>query len=490
MTAPGAPAVLQRIPCRAATGGDLPTAWARSDQTARRRRRRSPAPTASRSSGTSAAPGSPNAGRGTLPAGSLVGAIALVSRGICTFVVEGRAGARRRRDRRSCSSTTGPARRTDPGAAVAAGGDDRRTSTARACAPCWPTHGGRTPMRVGRAVAGARDRPQRHDHELLVGRPDRVRAHELKPDVAAPGGQILSSTLPRTTRLDVRRLRRHEHGDAARRRRRGAAARAPPRLDDAAGQVGARLDGRRRPGPTRRGRRRRRCCSAAAASSACRGGRPAHLHRPDLALVRRPRRRSGAQRQRGAARPRRRRGRRRGHVAGRARARRRRPPGASLDAAGDRRRPPGGEVELPASHAVARAARPRARTTASSSCGRARVTRRVPYVFLVTRPQLAERAGAAAARSADGRHAQRRRPRRASTAIPPRRSAPPPTTRAADERDGAEHVYVTRVDRPAVNAGVSVLGRRPARDRPVVSRLARRERRAGLRRHAGRTSTT
>ena len=42
------------------------------------------------------------------------------------------------------------------------------------------------------------------------------------------------------------------------------------------------------------------------------------------------------------------------------------------------------------------------------------------------------------------------------TAIPPRRSATTPTSRRCNE-DGAETVYATLLDRPAVNIGVSIL---------------------------------
>ena len=52
--------------------------------------------------------------------------------------------------------------------------------------------------------------------------------HDLKPDVAAPGGAILSSTLKRDDRRAVRRLRRDEHGRAARLRGGGAAPAAAP----------------------------------------------------------------------------------------------------------------------------------------------------------------------------------------------------------------------------------------------------------------------
>ena len=115
---------------------------------------------------------------------------------------------------------------------------------------------------------GDPDGPRRRDHELLVGRPDRLRAlAEARHLGARPRRALVDAA--GDDRLDVLGLRRHVDGDAARRRRRGAAAAAAPGLDAVAGQVGADVDRRRRPGATRRARRRRRCCSRAPGSRTC-----------------------------------------------------------------------------------------------------------------------------------------------------------------------------------------------------------------------------
>ena len=134
-----------------------------------------------------------NAGRGTLPAGSLNGSIALIRRGVCTFVSK----AERAKaagaigviviDNRPGEANTIPVRLVLPGGSVA------DVDGARLEAYLAP-RGGRTTVRVGRAPL-----------ELPTGRSGIVTSfssagltafgHRLKPDVGAPGGQILSSTL-------------------------------------------------------------------------------------------------------------------------------------------------------------------------------------------------------------------------------------------------------------------------------------------------------
>ena len=85
------------------------------------------------------------------------------------------------------------------------------------------------------------------------------------------------------------------------------------------------------------------------------------------------------------------------------------------------------------------------------------VTRRIPYLFLVSRPALADaqvqplrRTQTGDTRSGTSRVTQYRYP------VAPFGNAPdqPPMV-----QDGAEHVYVTSIERPAVNAGVSILDR-------------------------------
>ena len=55
--------------------------------------------------------------------------------------------------------------------------------------------------------------------------------HMLKPDISAPGLDVLSSTPPKTTGRAVLGLRRHVDGDASRRRGGGAPSAAASRLD-------------------------------------------------------------------------------------------------------------------------------------------------------------------------------------------------------------------------------------------------------------------
>ena len=89
--------------------------------------------------------------------------------------------------------------------------------------------------------------PQRRDHELLLRRPDRLRARaEARHLGAGPRRPLVDAA--GDDRLDVLGLRRHVDGDAARRGRGGAPAAAASRLDAVAGQVGADVDRRARLG--------------------------------------------------------------------------------------------------------------------------------------------------------------------------------------------------------------------------------------------------
>ena len=91
----------------------IPTAGGRRDQTLVDVGSRHGDERRGRSTASSAAPsGDPNGSGNPLPRGSLAGTIALVSRGDCTFVVEGRARAGPAGATGSSSSTTARARRT------------------------------------------------------------------------------------------------------------------------------------------------------------------------------------------------------------------------------------------------------------------------------------------------------------------------------------------------------------------------------------------
>ena len=83
------------------------------------------------------------------------------------------------------------------------------------------------------------------------------------------------------------------------------------------------------------------------------------------------------------------------------------------------------------------------------------VTRRIPYLFLVSRPALA------AAQVLPLRRTQTGDTRSGTSRVSEYRYPVAPFGNAPDEppmvQDGAEHVYATTVERPAVNAGVSIL---------------------------------
>jgi minor extracellular serine protease Vpr len=136
----------------------------------------------------------PNAATNTLPPGSLTGAIALVSRGRCAIITKAlraqQAGAigMIMVDNRASEANGIPLRLPIPSGTIA----DLDGAEARAY---LAGRGGRAPVRVGRE-------PLQHD----IGRSGVVTSfssggptafgHVLKPDVGAPGGAILSSTLP------------------------------------------------------------------------------------------------------------------------------------------------------------------------------------------------------------------------------------------------------------------------------------------------------
>jgi minor extracellular serine protease Vpr len=136
----------------------------------------------------------PNAANNPLPRGSLTGAIALVSRGTCAIVTKAlraqEAGAvgMVMVDNRSGEANGIPFRLPFPGGTISDldGADVRAILAAR---------GGRAPARLGRE-------PVQHENgrsgvvtSFSSGGPTAF-GHLLKPDVGAPGGAILSSTMP------------------------------------------------------------------------------------------------------------------------------------------------------------------------------------------------------------------------------------------------------------------------------------------------------
>ena len=193
VTASEAPDVLTRIPFVRTAGAATPAAWVNADQQlvdvgTIMGRGGVPVPR-----DLCGPPGNLDGGLSPLPARSLTGAIALVSRGVCTFALK---AARVRAagatgivlvDNRPGEANGVPIQLEVPGGMIS----DLDGSVLRSY---LAGHGGRTAIRIGRE-------PQ----ELETGRSGIVTSfssggltafgHQLKPDVGAPGGQILSATL-------------------------------------------------------------------------------------------------------------------------------------------------------------------------------------------------------------------------------------------------------------------------------------------------------
>jgi minor extracellular serine protease Vpr len=189
----GAPANLRQIPFEA-PGGTVPGAWGTSDRTL---------VDVASITGTNGRPVNshlcglgrdPNLGRNPLPRGSLAGGIALINRGHCTFVAKAlnalEAGATGLVivDNREGEANPLPIQLPFPAGMVPNldGANLRAYLAAR---------GGRASIRVGPGIS-----------EILTGRSSVITSfsgggptafgHALKPDVAAPGGEILSASTP------------------------------------------------------------------------------------------------------------------------------------------------------------------------------------------------------------------------------------------------------------------------------------------------------
>ncbi len=395
--------------------------------------------------------------RGQLPAGSLTGAIALVERGVCPFTTKADAGEGGRRDRDRLLRQPRRRGQRHPCEARASGRDDRRPR--RRPSACVP-RGARRPDDDSHRPrpARARDRAQRRDHELLLRRPDRVRPRsQARRRRARRADPLLDAA--EYERLALRGVRRHDDGDAARRRRRGAAARAASRLDARAGEVGARLDRRRRLGRHRANAGGARDARGRRARITPERGRPPALHRSRLAVVRRPRRDATARRAApcSSASPTPATVPASWHVALAPQAA---TAGTSIDIPGAITVPPGGEADV-AVVARAGAGAPEGEDYGFVVLRKGGVTRRIPYFFLVDRPALADapivtlkRQQSGDTRNGTSRVSAYRYP------VAPFGNAPdtPPMV-----EDGAETLYQTLITRPAVNAGVSVISETPAR---------------------------
>lgn len=135
----------------------------------------------------------PNAGRNPLPRGALTGAIALVSRGACTFVSKARraraagAGGIVLVDNRPGEANRIPIALPLPGGMIA-DLDGARLREALAAV------GGRAPVRVSNTSERTETGRSGVVTSFSSAGPTAFE-HNLKPDVSAPGGQILSSTL-------------------------------------------------------------------------------------------------------------------------------------------------------------------------------------------------------------------------------------------------------------------------------------------------------
>ena len=330
------------------------------------------------------------------------GAIALVDARALPVPDEGAAGEGRRRDRDRLRRQPRGRGERDPGRSCRPGRDDREP---RRRAPRAPT---------SRATAAARRSASAAIQlELETGRSGVITSfssagptafgHDLKPDVSAPGGQILSSTLPESP------TRRASPSSTAPRWRRRTSP-APPRSCSSSTAAGRRSRSSRRssrrparPGPTPRARRRRRSRSRAAASSRCRAP-PTRRSSPtprrsrsklDVTRVTaRSRRCSSAFTDAGG---------RRRHLdvssctADRDHRRVDRPPG-------DGRRPARRRGELPV---VARAAprAPQGQNYGFVVLRKGNVTRRIPYLSSSSRPALATVDAVPLQEGADRRHA-------------------------------------------------------------------------------------
>ena len=394
-----------------------------------------------------------------LPAGSLNGAIALVSRG--DLHVRARrpsacSAAGRDRDRPRRQPARRGERRPDP--ARRPERDDLRLRRLRACASYLATsrrtHGdpgqpgsarSSTPSRSGIVTSFSSGgltalRPPAEAGRRRAGRPD-------------PLGHA------RELRWPLRRLRRNEHGCAARRRRRRACCSSTIRAGRRARSSRRSYPPLRPPGRTRRARSRRRCSRRGSGLINCRHReRPEALHGSGVALLRGPERdpRSRA-RSRSCSRSRTRAtGPERGPIEVKPQSS---PSGVEIIVPGARSRSPRAATLQVARHgACSRGRRPRRGVrlrcccAAATSSGRSRTR--------CSSRGRDSRAGADPAARTGSRRATRARASRAPrrTAIPSAAFGPAANYVGAPvNEDGAEALYRIRIDEPAVSVGAAVV---------------------------------
>jgi minor extracellular serine protease Vpr len=194
VTAADAPPLLRHVPFQGANNAEPPAAWSSSDRTL---------VDVGSITGTDGKPverhlcgppGQLDRPVGTLPPGSLDGAIALVDRGLCPLAekadqakLAGATGiiyADNREGEANVLSFTPPI----PGGSVA-------NLDAARLRQYMSSHGGRTTIRIARDHAEL-DQSRANTVTSFSSAGPTAFGHALSPDVSAPGGQILSSTLP------------------------------------------------------------------------------------------------------------------------------------------------------------------------------------------------------------------------------------------------------------------------------------------------------
>jgi minor extracellular serine protease Vpr len=450
VTAPGAPSELTGIPFIGANATPAPAAWGSADQTL---------VDVASIVGTDGKPVDPHlcgppgnlaSVHGTLPAGSLTGAIALIERGLCPFA--GKAEQAKAAgaigvivsDNRQGEANGIPVRLAVPGGMIAnLDGDDLRAYMA--------AHDGRTTIRVGSAV-----------QELETGRSGVITSfsssgptpfgHDLKPDISAPGGQILSATLPNT---DASRFAVFDGTSMATPHVSGSAAlllqlhptwtpaEVKSALVSTAGPAWGNTARTQEAPVTLEGGG---LVSLPSANDPELFTDPVSLSFEDIGVLRGAASRALLVRLTDA-----------GDGAGTWQvqlAPQAATAGASLDVTGTIDMPPGGEVDLPV---VARAS---AGAVQGEDYGfvvlqKGSVTRRIPYFFLVDRPALAS------APVLELKKLQSGDTRVGVDRVDAYRYPAAPFGNAPDTppmiEDGAETVYVTELNEPAANAGVSIV---------------------------------
>jgi subtilisin family serine protease len=455
VTAAGAPPFLEQIPVMET--GQLPAAWSSVDQ------RLVDVGSLTGSNGKPVErhlcgpPADVNGLGDPLPSGSLAGAIALVQRGTCTFETKAERAQKAGAigiliaDNRSGEPNGIPVQLPIPSAMVADLDGARLVSFMQGS-------GGRTTIRVGASI-----------QEIATGRGDTITSfssagptdfgHDLKPDISAPGGQILSSTPPQTTGSTfsvfdgTSMATPHVAGAAAlllelhpgwtpRQVKSALVSTAAPAWADTA---------QTREAPVLLGGGG--LVDLPAASDPRLFTDPTSLSYGDLDVARGARREPLLLTVSDA-----------GDAAGTwqlALAPQAATHGAGIELQGSVDLGPGGIVSVPVTATAAADAEP-GTNQGFVVLRRGTIERRVPYAFFVTRPQLPLDARPVPLKKLQTGDTRKGTSRATIYCCPsaPFGPAPDYTGPAVDET-GAERVYVTRLDRPAANAGVSILQESP-----------------------------